>query len=812
MIKIDKINKYFNKNKKNQIHVINNISFELENVGLISILGPSGCGKTTLLNCISGLDKINSGNIYIDGEKITNIRNAKIDKIRNINIGYIFQNYNLIEDMTVYDNVAFSLKLIGLKNENEIKKRVEYVLKELDIYKYRNRLASMLSGGEKQKVSIARAIVKNPNIIIADEPTGNLDRKNTIEIMNIIKTISKTKLVILVTHEKELAYFYSTRIIQLEDGKIISNELNDNESDLDYKIENEIYLNDFKNHYIIEQQNINIDLYKNIDDALDIKIIIKNNNIYIKSNKKEKLEIIDENSQINLIESEYKTISKKEYKYNDYNNINIINNDFKIKYSSIYNFKTMIKNGFNKVKQYSILKKIATFGLFISSMFILYSVSNIFGVLNVDEKMFVKENKNYLSLYKDKITVEEYLNYEKNENINYIIPGKSNVKFDVIYNNFLQTKNAYDYIEGSLSSIKMINNNNMIYGRMPENKKEIVVDKLVINKMFNRQISKQVGILKIEDTINLEINAKNIGKLKIVGIVDLESPSIYVDESMLINLYSSNKYISDYLYNDLLIYDKDLTETEFIDYTLFNLNLTNGKYPINDYEVIVNENMKEVYPLNKEINIKVNNNKLLVVGYYKSDNIKKILTNNNTIKYSLIEKTNVLTISSNNKKELISYFKNQGIQIQDVFEKDKNEFIEKNKQTMISSLIIAMILLLISIIEIYLIIRTSFLSKIKEIGIYRAIGVKKIDIYKMFLGEIVILLMTRCLPGYLLMYYILYTITKINYLNNSFLLNFKVISISAFLIFVFNVIVGLIPIYNLIRKKPAEILSRTDID
>ena len=144
------------------------------------------------------MDKVQKGKIYIDGYKITKVPTRKRDKIRSLKVGYVFQNYHLLSHLTVFENVALVLKMMGMKKKEEIEKRVNYVLEVLGMYPYRNRLSTMLSGGQKQRVAIARAIVKNPNIIIADEPTGNLDSKNTIEIMNILKTISKEKLVILV--------------------------------------------------------------------------------------------------------------------------------------------------------------------------------------------------------------------------------------------------------------------------------------------------------------------------------------------------------------------------------------------------------------------------------------------------------------------------------------------------------------------------------------------------------------------------------------------------------------------------------------
>ena len=218
MIRLTNVNKYFNRKKNNEIRAIDHTSIELADKGLVTFLGNSGCGKTTLLNAIGGLDKVDSGEIYIGEERLTGRSDGKKDEIRNANIGYIFQNYNLIEDDTVFNNVALVLRMMGIKDKREIEERVMYILKRVGIDRYKNRPAKMLSGGERQRVGIARAIVKNPKIIIADEPTGNLDSKNTLEIMNIIKAISREKLVILVTHEREIAEFYASRIVEIVDG------------------------------------------------------------------------------------------------------------------------------------------------------------------------------------------------------------------------------------------------------------------------------------------------------------------------------------------------------------------------------------------------------------------------------------------------------------------------------------------------------------------------------------------------------------------------------------------------------------------
>ena len=154
MLTLQNVEKYFYRHKSNEIHVINDTSLEFGEKGLVALLGPSGCGKTTLLNVIGGLDKVNKGKIYVNGKKITGRTSGRVDKIRNLNIGYIFQNYNLIDSMTVFDNVAMVLKMVGIKNKEEIKQKVEYALDLVGMYRYRKRYADMLSGGERQRVGI----------------------------------------------------------------------------------------------------------------------------------------------------------------------------------------------------------------------------------------------------------------------------------------------------------------------------------------------------------------------------------------------------------------------------------------------------------------------------------------------------------------------------------------------------------------------------------------------------------------------------------------------------------------------------------
>lgn len=197
MIRIENVGKVFNPRSRNRNEVLKGVSFELPEKGLVAIYGKSGSGKTTLLNIIGGLDKQDKGKIYIDGENVA----GKVDKIRNAKIGFFFQNYYLERGYTIAEIMCNAMHIAGFKDEAEIERRSEEVLTLVDMERFKNKQGDALSGGQKQRVAIARALIKGADIILADEPTGNLDAENTMKVMDILKEISRTKLVVIVTHE-----------------------------------------------------------------------------------------------------------------------------------------------------------------------------------------------------------------------------------------------------------------------------------------------------------------------------------------------------------------------------------------------------------------------------------------------------------------------------------------------------------------------------------------------------------------------------------------------------------------------------------
>ena len=224
ILKVKNVEKYYG-SKSSLTKAINDISFEVEKGEFVAIMGASGSGKTTLLNLISTIDKVTAGEIYVDGENITKLKGNKLNKFRRDKLGFIFQDFNLLDTLTGYENISLSLAIQNVSH-NEQKKRIYDIATKLGITKILDKYPYQMSGGEKQRIASARAIITNPSLILADEPTGALDSKSSKGLLSSFEYLNKelNSTILMVTHDAFTAS-YATRVIFIKDGKIF-NELN----------------------------------------------------------------------------------------------------------------------------------------------------------------------------------------------------------------------------------------------------------------------------------------------------------------------------------------------------------------------------------------------------------------------------------------------------------------------------------------------------------------------------------------------------------------------------------------------------------
>lgn len=228
VLEVKNIEKYYG-NKSNLTKAIDNISFTIEKGEFVGIMGASGSGKTTLLNCISTIDRVTAGKIIINNQDITRLKGNNLNKFRREELGFIFQDFNLLDTLTAYENIALALTIQKVKSK-EIEERVQEIAKKLEITDILNKYPYQISGGQKQRVASARAIITNPKLVLADEPTGALDSKSARQLLESFENLNQklSATILMVTHDSFTAS-YASRILFIKDGKIF-NELIKGES------------------------------------------------------------------------------------------------------------------------------------------------------------------------------------------------------------------------------------------------------------------------------------------------------------------------------------------------------------------------------------------------------------------------------------------------------------------------------------------------------------------------------------------------------------------------------------------------------
>ena len=805
MIRVEQLNKYFNRRKKNEIHVLNDISLEFPDKGLVVLLGPSGSGKTTLLNVLGGLDKVQSGTIYFDDKVIPGYDVHTWDKIRNEYVGYIFQNYNLLPQLSVFDNIAFVLKMMGIKDPKIIEERVNYILKSVHMYPFRKKKGLQLSGGQQQRVAIARALVKNPRVIIADEPTGNLDSKNTLDIMNIIKQISQEKLVILVTHERHIADFYGDRIIEVKDGQIIADQENVSSDEHHIGKDDTIYLKDYSHIADATSNGINLSLYSDHEDELkdlDIKLIVKNKTLYLDiKSPYQKMKIVDDNSGVVIKNEHYVKKTREELIETNFDQDVLDNEHIDRQSRTMVSIKQTLWLAFQKLLNTSRKGKLMLFSFLIAGMVIAVTVSMFSATALLKPEQFMQMPKGYLEIQRSGITrfdLDELNNIGSSDESFYINPyGSANLQF-VLPNDSLSTVS----INGRIDVIEHIKERDLIYGEMPTDD-EIVVTKMIADLLIEGSLyenpgGQDIGIWSYEYLIKEKVRIKH-KDIRISGIVDSELPMIYMTENLAFLYLMPDDSILPLSYFDKpVVAGTEPGDGELIISTSLYLQMFGN----NDYTNQFPKTMPDT--------------EYQITGVFTEfDNISIVMPNS-VILEMRIEDPNVsnIYVYAEDTDALKTALENQfsNYIINDIYADALEQAKDFRGDVIVTTSITSGVLIGISMIGFYFVIRSSLISRIYEVSVYRALGVKKNDIFVSFLLEIFVLTSVSTLIGYVIASFGLSKLSQ-GFIGefNYFTVNALTFVVGLILAYVINILAGMFPIMMLLRKTPAQIMSQYDI-
>ena len=532
MIKISNLHKFFNKGKQNEIHVLNDITVQLPEKGMVAIFGKSGCGKTTLLNVIGGLDGFAGGTVTVDGESIS--RSADI--LRNKYMGYIFQNYNLNKDESCFDNVADALRICGMTDKDEISKRVIAALANVGMDRYKSRTPDTLSGGQQQRIAIARAIVKNPRIILADEPTGNLDEANTVMIMDLLKAISKDHLVLLVTHEANLVDFYCDQVIELSDGKILSIKKNENADGFSARDKNAIYLGELeKTEYSAD--GASVEYYGALPQTpVKLKIVNHGGKLYLRVDS-DGVQVLDSTSEIKFKNGVYEE-QKKKNEISQGIDMSCLPPVKGENFGKLFSLKSSAVSGYTaNFKKNKKGKKLLKSCMCIFAI-VLVIMSAVFGTVFDDiieiQSMY---NHNVFYVYSAENSVSEKIYNEAYENGADFIKlqqraGDDTVHFRTDYfETFSSVGSSTVYTNAAYLDITAAKEYDTVCGRVDG----LTENEMVITTAVADRIIEQSGvgfISEYEDILGFISNSFVISgrSVRVVGIVDSEETAIYLSE------------------------------------------------------------------------------------------------------------------------------------------------------------------------------------------------------------------------------------------------------------------------------------------
>ena len=751
---------------------LNDVNVNFRKNEFVTILGQSGSGKTTLLNVIGGLDNYDYGELIINGKSTKNFKDNDWDYYRNSCVGFIFQNYNLINHISVYKNVELALTL---SNSNDKRKKVMDALKKVGLEKHVNKKPNELSGGQMQRVAIARALVNDPKIILADEPTGALDSKNSIMIMELIKKVAKDKLVIMVTHNKELAKKYASRIIELKDGVIIndSKPYNENEIKDDYvkikktKMSLKAAVNLSLNNLKTKKGRTFLTSFASSIGLIGIALILSISNGF--NNQIKEYEKNTLSSFPITISKLTSTMDKKELEDNkkaftgdyDYPQKNVL-----YPYSGEEN---------NKVHENAITDEYLNY------------------IKNMDSNLL-----SAISYYT--VTSFNLMTTDNNENFKTVSGGSINFNSlpqDLNGDSYL--KDNYDLLSGSYPSsvydvVLMVDSKNRIDKNLLD---ALFVDSSKKEINFNEIVGKELKVIS-NDNYYSKINENVFAKkepskemydkgitLKIVGIVRGKKDNVLASIMDVISESMGSSMVSKIGYSNELI------------------------------NIIVNENKES-----EIVKYQYNSSGVVFMGGISFDEAKITKDEALTIlgANDVPASINIYPKDFKSKEQVISYL--------DEYNKDKEDeakilYMDYAKQIgdlsngILDGITIVLIAfssisLLVSSIMIGIITYISVLERTKEIGILRSLGARKKDITRVFNAETLIIGLISGVVSIIITLLLLIPINKIIYnateLKNVGVLNPVHAVILVIISIMLTLIGGLIPSKGASKKDPVEAL------
>ena len=816
MIRVEQLNKTYDKRSRLANQALYDISFSLPDTGFVCIVGQSGCGKTTLLNTLGGLDTFDDGCIRTDTLSGLRCGTRQTEELRNSTFGYIFQNYYLLPQYSAAYNVYLALHSLELSHGEKLK-RVMEALRTVDMDRFARRPVGQLSGGQQQRVAIARALARRPRVIFADEPTGNLDEANTISICSLLRRISRSSLVIMVTHEERIARFFADRIIRLESGRILEDS-NCWQRDGLAMAGGQLYTEELAQS-TTENNGVNLRLLRSEDaPPVNLTVVAQRDRIIIKLDDPRTVSCGAYNDSPQLIEGSRPVLSLETL---DQTDVDMMWEETAqpARAGSGLRLPMLIREAKNLMGGKGLRKLGSLFFLIVLTVLVCLAVGDYLKVASIQPEDFILTDSHILELNLERGAllnnntpsiqneVYEYTSYLDSSGLDFdYIPRITNA---ATYSTavFLQMGNQTESLGTfSYAPLSRFDPSTLMLGRMPETAEEIVVDRWILDAMLQRDGILQNGISDVSYFLgrNLEYFKKNYTPV-IVGICDSGEPTIYMDTAGLISLGTRGVEVMSLsqlqaaipgVYDDLTLADHEclmVTTTAGISYE----DKVGHDYitPSQTRFTIAGTIDEEIYPF-------------LIVADSALDDMLYAMINANFYLYCADKSAMQAFIAQPLPEHL-----DQQIQ---VFVTDKHsdsmaEYEAATKLRTDGRSIVTLSVIVLSLLMLYLLQRSRIQERIGLVAVYRLLGIPGTKLAVIFALECLLMYLISTLPTAFVVWLVVTILTASPAAECALLLPWYAAGGISLGIFVFHLVVSLLPLHKLLRQPPARLAAKYDL-
>lgn len=814
MIQVTHLNKTYDRGSRSANQALYDISLTLPKTGFVCIVGPSGCGKTSLLNVLGGLDTFDNGTISTDQISVSKFGTRDMELERNSCFGYIFQNYYLLSDHSVAYNVYLGLHAMNLTHSQKLE-RVNEALKAVNMDRYARRIVSDLSGGQQQRVAIARALARRPQVIFADEPTGNLDEENTIQVCSILRQISKNSLVIMVTHEEQTARFFADRIITLDSGHLISDSDSWKRSALTFDSET-IYSGDYQQSQInTESASLRI-LREPGAEPVELTVVIRDDRVIIKLDDERTVTCSRTGELPKIIEGDRPVLRLESLEQGDLP-YDLADTESPDPGRGSLPFSTMLAEARRLIHGKGVRLISRWLFLVLLTLMTLMAVGDYLEIASLDPEDFITTDSHILEIELERDSelvvtqsiydlIDEFKDYlaQSGQQFEYIpkIPGPA----EYTVKTFLQMDDLSVYLSGfSYVSLDYLDETSLIYGRMPEKAEEIVIDRWVLENLMEKDGIIQNGLNDVTDFLGAQIHySKKTCCPIIVGICDSGEPALFMSKTALASLgtlgcevitLSELQAQFPETYDDVILEESEC------------LIITNNAGPSYADKVggIYSTASKRLYTIAGTI--EENTYASLVIPDGELDNLLDSMTTNRIYLYCQDKSAVKSYLNKGLSEELENRIQ---IRVIDTYSSAMSSYTSASQLRMDGRRIVTVTVIAMCLIMLYLLQRSCIRERIEMVAVYRLLGIPGNKLAMIYGLECLMLSLISSLPTAVLTWGAVNILSQFPSLNIPLLLPWYAAAAGYLLLLGVHMLVSLLPLIKLLRLPPAQLASRYD--